>query len=265
MSGISLVVSDVDGTLVDPDKRLTEASKRAVHRLRERGIGFTIVSSRPPVGLRMLVEPLALALPLGAFNGCTIVAPNLHAIEQHFVPEAAAREAIAMLTAFAADIWVFTTDGWLVQNLSGHYVPRERRTIQAEPRLVESFAPHLAHAAKIVGSSPDFARLAECEAATRKALDGRASVARSQSYYLDITPPGFSKGTFVEHLSATLAIPPGSIAVLGDMENDVEMFRRAGLAIAMGNASADVKQRARFVTASNEEEGFALAVERYIL
>jgi len=262
---ISLVISDVDGTLVDPDKRLTDPSRRAVCRLRERGIAFTIVSSRPPFGLRMLVEPLSLELPLGAFNGGAIVAPDLRAIEQHLVPEQVARESLAMLDGFAVDVWFFTIDSWLVRDLSAHYVPRERRTVQAEPQLVASFDPYLAHAAKIVGSSSDFDRLAECEAAMRASLGERASVSRSQPYYLDITPAGLSKGTFVDGLSRRLAVPAEEIAVLGDMENDLEMFRRAGFSIAMGNASDEVKRRASCVTASNKEEGFALAIERYIL
>lgn len=262
---ISLVISDVDGTLVDPDKRLTDASKRAVCRLQENGIGFTIVSSRPPFGLRMLVEPLSLKLPLGAVNGGTIIAPNLETIEQHFVPEPAARQSVDMLVAFGVDVWLFTPESWLVQDPSGNYVARETRTIQAEPRLVASFDPYLAQALKIVGSSAGFDRLAECEAAMRTALGGRASVARSQPYYLDITPAGLDKGRFVENLANRLAIPLKAIAVLGDMENDLTMFRHAGLAIAMGNASVEVKQRASYVTASNANDGFALAIERYIL
>jgi Cof subfamily protein (haloacid dehalogenase superfamily) len=265
VSGVSLVISDVDGTLVDPEKQLTEASRRAVKRLRESGIAFTIVSSRPPFGLRMLVEPLSLELPLGAFNGSAIVAPNLQTIELHLLPAAVARASIDMLTGFGVDIWLFTIDSWLVTNLSGQYVPLEIRSVRSEPQLTASFDPHLASVSKIVGSSPDFDKLGKCETAMRKTLDGRASVARSQPYYLDITPAGLGKGTFVENLAKRLAVPMESIAVLGDMENDLAMFRRAGVAIAMGNASDDVKRQASHVTASNKDDGFALAIERYVL
>jgi hydroxymethylpyrimidine pyrophosphatase-like HAD family hydrolase len=73
MTRIALVVSDVDGTLLTKDKTLTEGAKRAVGRLRDVGIGFTITSSRPTVGLRFLIEPLAITLPVGAFNGSAIV------------------------------------------------------------------------------------------------------------------------------------------------------------------------------------------------
>jgi Cof subfamily protein (haloacid dehalogenase superfamily) len=265
MSTISLVISDVDGTLVTPDKEITKASVRAAQRLGERGIGLTVVSSRPPAGLRMLVEPLSLRLPMGPFSGGAIVTPDLDVIEQHVVPEPAARRSIDMLSAFGADIWLYTAADWLVRDPGGHYVAHEKRTIQAEPVIVRDFGPHLAFAFKIVGSSQDFTGLAACEAAMREALGHEASVIRSQSYYLDITPPGLDKGTFLEALSKRLAVPPHAIAVLGDMGNDLAMFRKAGMSIAMGNASDEVKACATYATAPNTDDGFAKAIEQYVL
>jgi hypothetical protein len=262
---ILLVISDVDGTLVTPDKRLTDATVGAARRLHERGIDFTVNSSRPPIGLRMLVEPLSLTLPMGAFSGGTIVGPDLALMEEHLVPEEVARRSADLLAAFGADVWVFTTDRWLARNPAGDYVARESQSIQAEPTLVADFDPYFSHASKIVGSSKDFAMLAEREAVLRDALGGRASVARSQPYYLDVTPPELDKGTFVEGLSKRLAVPLEAIAVLGDMENDLAMFGKAGLSIAMGNASTEVKRQANHVTASNADDGFALAIEQYIL
>jgi Cof subfamily protein (haloacid dehalogenase superfamily) len=262
---IALVVSDVDGTLVTPDKQLTQASIGAAHRLHERGIGFTVVSSRPPFGLRMLVEPLALALPIGAFNGGAIVEPSLKLIEERLVPEAAARRSVDLLAAAGADVWLFTAAQWLARDADGDYVPRERRTLQAEPTVVPDFSPYFARTTKIVGSSRDFAKLAICEEETRTALDGQASVSRSQPYYLDVTPPSVDKGTFVDVLSHRLGVPTSAILVLGDMENDLAMFRKAGTSIAMGNASDEVKRQATFVTASNAEDGFAQAIERHVL
>lgn len=202
---------------------------------------------------------------MGAFSGGAIVNPDLGTVEQHFLPEPAARRSVDVLAAFGADIWLYTATGWLVRDPGGHYIPNERRTIQAEPIIVPDFSPDLAHAFKIVGSSQDFARLAECETAMREALRDQAFVARSQLYYLDITPPGLDKGTFLESLSKRLGIPPHAIAVLGDMGNDLAMFDKAGMSIAMGNASAEVKCSATYVTASNTDDGFATAIEQYVL
>ncbi len=265
MTAISLVISDVDGTLVTPDKELTPASVRAAHRLAENGIGFTVVSSRPPAGLRMLVEPLALRLPMGAFTGGAIIGPDLAVIEEHSIPEAAARQGAAMLSEAGVAIWLYTAEGWLVRDPHDDYIPKEKRTIQADPIVVPDFAPHLARTFKIVGSSQDFAKLAECETAIRDALAGQGFVARSQPYYLDITPPGLDKGTFLDALSSRLAVPPAAIAVLGDMSNDLAMFRKAGMSIAMGNASDDVKACATHATSANTDDGFARAIEHFVL
>src|SRR5437588_6357465 len=123
MTRIALVVSDVDGTLVTKDKRLTERARSAVRRLHEAGIGFTIISSRPTVGMRFLIEPLAIKLPIGAFNGSCIVDPQLKVIEQHRIPQAAAQRSLELFDEFGIDIWLFTSDLWLTRNGDGEYVP----------------------------------------------------------------------------------------------------------------------------------------------
>src|SRR5450755_2452274 len=136
MTRIALVVSDVDGTLVTRDKTLTDAAKSAVRRLRDAGIGFTITSSRPTVGMRFLIEPLGITLPLGAFNGSSIVDPQLKPIEQHLIPPTAAQRSLDILNDFGVDIWLFTNDLWLTRNPTGEYVPNEQRAIRADPTVI---------------------------------------------------------------------------------------------------------------------------------
>lgn len=261
MNRIALVVSDVDGTLVTHDKRLTDGARRAVQRLHDAGIGFTITSSRPPVGMRFLVEPLRIALPMGPFNGSSIVDAKLKPLEQHLIPAAAAHRSIELLDRFGVDIWLFTNDRWIVRRDDGKYVPHERNTIHFDPAFADDFTPFIAAACKIVGVSADFALLERCEKAMQAALGSEAFVVRSQNYYLDITPPGQNKGTFVEAMARRLNIPTSAIATIGDMQNDLAMFSVSGLSIAMGNATDDVKRQATLVTKSNDDEGFAAAVD----
>jgi Cof subfamily protein (haloacid dehalogenase superfamily) len=265
MTDIRLVVSDVDGTLVTNDKILTDRSRDAVARLDAAGIGFSIVSSRPPFGLRMLVEPLSLRLPMGAYNGGALVMPDLTILEQRLLPPQTARAAIEVLRAFEVDIWAFAGDRWLVENPDGAYVEREERTVRVPPTVVDRIDRHLDAVGKMVGVSRDFERLDACEPAARRTLGATASIARSQLYYLDVTPFGTDKGVAVAGLALRLGIPAAAIATIGDMENDVAMFRKSGLCIAMGNATAEVKRQAHAVTLSNEEDGFASAVDRLIL
>lgn len=265
MRNIRLVLSDVDGTLVTKDKQLTPATIAAVRRLDAAGIGFTVASSRPPAGFRSLVEPLNLRLPIGAFNGGTVLTPQFEVLEEHFVAAEAAQTAVRMLAEFGAATWVFADGNWLVTDPASEYVAHEQRTIGAAPMVVTAFGAALGRAGKIVGASPDFDRLAACEQALQAALGGSAQASRSQRYYLDITPAGLDKGSMVETLSRRLGIPTAAIATIGDMANDIPMFRRSGMGIAMGNATDEVKAAAAKVTASNEADGFALAMERFIL
>ena len=265
MPKFKLLLSDVDGTLVTKDKRLTPGVLAAVKKLEQAGIGFTIASSRPPIGFKMLVEPLGLKLPIGAFNGATLLTPKLEVLEEHYIAEAAAKTAVEILKEYGASIWVFADGVWTITDPKGDYVDHEAKTIQSAPVVLSSFDSVIARAGKIVGASRDFDRLAQCEAAMQKALGTTAQATRSQNYYLDITPAGLDKGSMVEALSRRLSIPTEEIATIGDMSNDVPMFKRSGFGIAMGNASDAVKAEAKGVTTSNEEDGFAVAVEKYIL
>jgi Cof subfamily protein (haloacid dehalogenase superfamily) len=261
MTPIALVVSDVDGTLVTRDKTITDRAKRSVQRLKQAGIGFTIVSSRPTIGMKFLIEPLAITLPLGAFNGSSIVDPQLNPIEQHLIPAAAVARSLEILNEFGVDIWLFTNDLWLTRNPDGEYVGHEKRAIRADPTIVADFAPYSSATCKIVGASSDAALLQRCEAATQKALGAQATAVRSQTYYLDITPPGCDKGTFVQTMAKRQGISTDAVATIGDMQNDLAMFGKSGLSVAMGNATDDVKKLATHVTTSNEDEGFAGAIE----
>jgi hypothetical protein len=261
MTRIALVVSDVDGTLLTKNKTLTEKAARAVRRLEDSGVGFTVTSSRPTIGMRFLIEPLRITLPIGAFNGSSICDPQLNPIEQHLIPASVTQRSLDILNQFGVDIWLFTNDRWLTRNGDGAYVAFEQHTIKSDPVIVEDFAPYLSAACKIVGSSADAALLQRCEVVMQEALGTQATAARSQNYYLDVTPPGHDKGTFVQAMSKRLGISTDAIATIGDMHNDLAMFRKSGMSIAMGNATDEIKKQATHVTTSNEDEGFAGAID----
>ena len=260
MTRIALVVSDVDGTLLTKDKILTDGAKAAVRKLHEAGIGFTIVSSRPTIGMGFLIEPLAITLPIGAFNGSSIVDSQSKPVEQHLIPPAVAQRSLDVLNEFGVDIWLFTNDRWLTRNPDGEYVPHEQLAIKHDPTIISDFTPYLSGACKIVGASSNAALLARCEAAMKEAVGQEATAVRSQTYYLDVTPPGHDKGTFVAAMARRLGISTDAVATIGDMQNDLSMFAKSGVSFAMGNATDDVKKCATHVTDTNEHDGFARAM-----
>ncbi len=264
-SKVSLLIADVDGTLVTREKILTERAREAVRRLREAGIAFAITSGRPPRGMSMLIEPLHLTTPIAAFNGGMFVHPDLSIIDQHVLPADVTGRVIQTIEAHGLDVWLYRGADWFVRQRHGPHVDREEWTVKFPPTVVSSFEGLLEDVVKIVGVSDELEAVARCEADTRRECGTQVSAARSQPYYLDVTHPDANKGTVVKRLSEFLSIPPERIATIGDMPNDVLMFRKSGLSIAMGNASPEVQHAATCVTASSEEEGFAVAVERYIL
>lgn len=266
MRSIRLVVIDIDGTLLTPDKVLTTKAIQAAEQLRTAGIEFTVTSGRPPKGMAMLVAPLRLTGPIAAFNGGMWVKPDLSSVlEQKPLSLSVAIEATDYLMRAGVDVWVYRESDWYVRCLDAPHVEREERTVRFAPTVVRDVRGVLEGAIKIVGVSDDVSRLASCESELRDRVLGFASVSRSQPYYLDVTHPEANKGEVVRFASRIYRVPLEQIATIGDMPNDVLMFGVAGMSIAMGNASPEVQRTARFVTLSNEREGFAYAMHRFVL
>jgi Cof subfamily protein (haloacid dehalogenase superfamily) len=264
-SKISLVVADVDGTLVTAEKVLTARAATAVKALHTAGIAFAITSGRPPRGMAMLIDPLALQTPVAGFNGGIFVKPDMTIMEEHVLAAAAATRAHDIILHHGMDVWVYSGEDWFIRDANAPHVAREQGTVRFAPTVTENFKNALGSAVKIVGVSDDLDLVARCEKDVQETLGTGASAARSQPYYLDVTHPDANKGTVVTTLSKLLSVPTRKIATIGDMPNDVLMFRKSGLSIAMGNASQEVQARADVVTASYNDEGFAKAIERFIL
>jgi Cof subfamily protein (haloacid dehalogenase superfamily) len=262
---IKLVLCDVDGTLVTQQKVLTERSIAAVKQLGEAGVMFALTSGRPPRGMAMFVEPLALSTPIAAFNGGMLVDRTLATIEEHAIPAELVGPTIALLQSFALSVWVYRGADWYVRDPHGPHVAREEFTVQFPPTVIDRFDGLRENVAKIVGVSDDHDAVARAAAEAHDRFGDRVSASRSQPYYVDVTHPQANKGSVVRWLANRYELPIEAIATIGDMSNDVLMFAHSGLSIAMGNADREVQRAARRVTASNEREGFAEAVERFIL
>jgi Cof subfamily protein (haloacid dehalogenase superfamily) len=262
---IRLVLSDVDGTLVNAKKELSPRAIVMVERLREADVLFALTTSRPPRGVSMFVEPLHLTTPIAAFNSGMIVDPELRIIEQRTIGDDVSGQIVSLLDEHQISIWVYQGDEWYVTDLNGPHTQHEASVVDFQPTLLENFDTICTGVAKIVGVSDDVNAMLHAEAAIKEMFGTRVSATASQSYYLDITHPLANKGGAVDYFASHFSIPTDAIATIGDAYNDVPMFERSGLSIAMGNAVSDVKAAAREVTTSNEDDGFANAIERFIL
>jgi Cof subfamily protein (haloacid dehalogenase superfamily) len=277
---LKLLLADVDGTLLTHEKILTDRARAAVAQLRAGGIQFAITSGRPPRGMQMLIEPLSLTTPIAAFNGGMFVRSDLSLLEQRVLQADVVEPAMETMKSHGLDIWIYRGNDWFVRERHGPHVDREEWTVKFPPTVVSDFKGLTSDVVKLVGVSDELEAVQKCEAAVREQFAEKVhakqsnpqretpslvSAARSQPYYLDVTHPDANKGFVVLRLSQMLGIRTDEIATIGDMPNDISMFEKSGISIAMGQGSEDVKKAATYVTTSSEDEGFANAVDRYVL
>jgi Cof subfamily protein (haloacid dehalogenase superfamily) len=262
---IRLLLADVDGTLVTSDKVLTDRAVAAVRSLGEADVRFAITSGRPPRGMEMLVEPLELSTPMAAFNGGQLVTEDLQVLEQHVIPEHLVLPIAQLMRSYDLVVWLYRGTDWYVPDPKGPHVDREAWTVKFQPKVMDGIDALTDGVVKLVGVSDDHHAVATASSAAHDKFGDHVTAAASQPYYLDVTHPQANKGYVAQFLAKRFELEPEQIATIGDMPNDILMFAHAGLSIAMGNADPQVKRAARRVTTSNEEEGFATAVERFVL
>ena len=265
MTAPRLILTDLDGTLVRSDKSLSDAVVAAAKRLEAAGVPLSLISARPPSGMLWIAERLGLSHPMGAFNGGTIVAADGTILSAARLDPDVARRAVALIDRPEVHMWLFSEGRWHVARPGSTHDDSERTTTCQEPVVTPEVTPLLATIDKIVAVSDDHAMLADLEGSVAGALGADATVARSQPYYLDITAPAANKGDGVAALAEAIGVPLGEVVVIGDQRNDLAMFARAGMSIAMGQGPDEVRAAATRVTASNDEDGVAQAIDAIIL
>src|ERR1035437_3747711 len=150
-----LVIADVDGTLVTPDKVLTPRAIKAVSALRAADVRFTITSGRPPKGMTMIIDPLRISEPVAAFNGGVVVNPDLTVISGRFLEPSVAGDVIQLIAKHGLAAWLYSEKEWYVRSVEAPHVAREQWTVKFPPVVVGDYSGHLERVAKIVGVSDD--------------------------------------------------------------------------------------------------------------
>lgn len=263
--GVALVVSDVDGTLLDPEKNLSPGAPAAVAHLKQAGIRFTIASARPPRLTQPLLRDLHVSEPSACFNGALLIDPDCNPLHQLPMNPVDAQTVADRICKSPLDLWVYTEMDWYVSDPAGPHVQHQEELMQRQATPLYSCDMSQFNVLKLVGVSDDY----DAVKRTQFELDNLGCVAISATcssdYYLDVTHADANKGMVILALSKMLNIPKEQIATLGDMPTDALMFRKSGVSIAMGNATDEVKGQATYVTKSNREDGFAYAIDHFIL
>lgn len=262
-SSIALVISDIDGTLITSNHEVSEATRITASKLSERGIALSLASSRPPRSIVPLADALNLQGPFAAFNGALVVRRTGQVLAASNLSSGTIAGVKAIADQFGIGVWLYDEIDWWAPWRDA-FVDREEHTSGFSPRI-EGYAERITRDANkltVVGK-PDL--VAQAEQRVLAELGDQVSASKSKPRFLDVTSFGIHKGTVVVRLAQLLDIPAERVAVIGDGPNDVEMFKQAGLSIAMGQGVDEVKVAANFLTSSNDDEGWSRGIEQYVL
>ena len=253
------MVSDIDGTLLDSGNRLTPAVVRAIERVRQAGLRVCLASGRSGVLLEPIRRNLGLTTPFIACGGAYAADPERGAVILDApIPQESARRAVTVARAHGL--------GVLFEEPHAAWIEADADTTRRVLELTGGRVTPTADLLSQPGALPRKITLMggfEALQRTRRALDGRdpaLHVVFSTAVYLDITLPGVNKGTALERLTRYLGVPLERTVAIGDGPNDLEMFERAGLSVAMANAPPHVRAAAQWVAPAHDEDGVAWAM-----
>jgi Cof subfamily protein (haloacid dehalogenase superfamily) len=198
-------------------------------------------------------------------NGALVVDREMRVLEERTIEREVVAPVIELLSAHGLAVWAYQGSQWFVSDENGPHIEREARSCDCRPTRLGDFSTLTNGITKVVGVSDDAEASAAASAAMRDEFAQRVTATSSQSFFLDVTHPDANKGRVVRFLAAHYGVATDEIMTIGDMHNDVSMFAESGLSVAMGNANDTVRAAASTVTRSNDDEGFAYAIEHFVL
>jgi len=260
-----LIAADMDGTLLTDDKRITDRTADAVRRAGEAGVFFCLSTGRPLGGVRRYIEQLGLTTPAITYNGAVIVDPVTGAFiyEQGLEPEAA-KEIWQLGMEFDTTIIVWSKERLLVNRIDDR-VEKYKLISGVEPVIIDGVDCLAADGITKMLWYDEIDRINGLQDILPSRLTCPANFATSNPRFLEFFDHRVSKAAAMERLGEYLGVSREEMIAIGDGWNDLPMLRYAGLGVAMANAPDEIRAQCGHVTASNEEDGVALAIEKLIL
>lgn len=264
-----LLASDLDGTLVTNDKKITLRTKRAVDAMIKSGGIMVLASGRPSYGVWHVAKELNLHKMGGyilAYNGGELL--DCKSGETKFsvtIPADKIPEIIALSRKYHTAILTYEGPDIITESGDDIYVAGEARNVRMNIKQVEDMASYITFPIvklMMVGSEEQILKM---EPVMREALGEGFSVFRSEAYHLEILSAGIDKGSGLIKTLEYLGIPREASISCGDYDNDIPMNEAAGFGVAMENGCPEIKERADYVTLSNEQDGVAAVIERFML
>ena len=259
----SIVLLDIDGTLVDSNDQISHNTKSLLNRLEKKEIPVVLCSARSPSGVEIVVGQVGLHSPIVCYGGSLIMDADRAIIEDRGIEGNTA----VRFKQFAArefpkvTVSTYMYDIWLVDSTSDPNVQLVAQRNQCEPLVgdLETAVQSVSHVHKLLcmGTPEEITRFQNSVAREFPELE----FARSGTIYLEVLAKGISKCTAMEKLRTYYGLDAEQVVAMGDYFVDLEMLRHAGLGIAMGNAPDAVKEAAARVTTSCDEEGVYIALK----
>ncbi len=259
-----LIASDMDGTLLTTQKTIAPANAAAIHRAEEAGVIFCLASGRPLYGLKKYIGQLSLSSPVIVCNGAVIMKPDGEVLHRQTIAALAARGVFAFARRFDVTCCVWSNER-LFFDRTNERTEQYRHSMQIEDfSVVEGWEEVIdAGIDKILWHS-EADQVEGYQEILRRELSGEVNFFTSNPRYLEFVDRGVTKGTALRRLAGLYGLDISQTIAVGDGYNDLEMLRTAGLGVAMGNAPGEIKRQCGWVAPTNDEDGIAAVIERFI-
>ena len=233
------VFSDIDGTLLNSQHQITPKTEKAIKNILKQGIPFIPVSARPPYAITPYMEQLGSQHGMICYSGALILDKNLTALYSVTLEPQDLQKLNELLADFAhLSISYYAGLDWFCNDVNNDWIKQESEITGLSAEEIQTVEPVL-----------------------KQALP-HLSIHRSKDEYLEITNPAATKAKAIQFMEQHLGISAEQVIAFGDNFNDLDMLQYAGLSVAMGNAPNAIKQAAKEVTSTNNEDGIALVLNR---
>ncbi len=268
-SPIRLIATDIDGTLLNSALQIPERNLRAIHAAQEKGITVAISSGRFPENVYVLLQDYHLRCPIIGTNGADVIDENLNRLSETYIAPDAALFALEQLNRLGSDYFLFARQAVCTSRVTRKH--HSELSFGDRIRALGITYYHGPEEAAMLASRGMAHKIFVCNNVSldlvREALRPIPGIDMTQSsaVNIEVMPCGIDKGVGVRALADSLGIPMEQVMALGDEGNDIPMLCAAGYGVAMGNGSPEAKAAARFITDTNNDCGFAKAIEQYAL
>lgn len=260
---------DIDGTLTDSKKQLAESTKRTIMAAANQGCTIAIATGRPVPGVKDLAKELKFDEINGyviSLNGGIVMSwKDKKIIEEHKIPVEFNARICDLAKEHNVAILTYEGDDVITEQPDDKYAQIEARINKINIKPIEDMKSHLTFAVPKFIMLGDGEVLAEVEKKIKPVLEKDLDVYRSEPFFLEIMPKGINKANALESLLKEVGAVREELMAFGDGYNDISMIEYAGMGIAMANGNDSIKEKADYVAPSNDEEGIAHVLEKFVL